>query len=152
MIKQPTVILGFILNATTQTTLTINSFKVLMILGFFSHAAVKLYLSILWKIKKNISSVSCDSNNKSKKPDDKDGSLLLKPSEHLKHSVNQFNNVSSNTVSSKYYDIDELQNLKITNKSKSLSLFHINSCSLWWPLIPSRLHKWNLWYYCYNWN
>ena len=117
MIKQPTVILGFILNATTQTTLTINPFKVLMILGFFSHAAVKLYLSILWKIKKNISSISCDSNNKSKKPDDKDGSLLLKPSEHLKHSVNQFNNMSSppddinsddseNTISSKYQDID----------------------------------------------
>ena len=35
-----------------------------------------------------------------------------------------------NTVSSKYYDIEELQNLKITNKSKSLSLFHINACSL----------------------
>ena len=34
-----------------------------------------------------------------------------------------------NTVSSKYYDIDELQNLKINN-SNSLSLFHINSCSL----------------------
>ena len=35
-----------------------------------------------------------------------------------------------NTVSSKYYDIEELQNLKITNKSKSISLFHINACSL----------------------
>ena len=35
-----------------------------------------------------------------------------------------------NTVSSKYYDIEELQNLKMTNKSKSLSLFHINVCSL----------------------
>ena len=96
-----------------------------MILGFFSHAAVKLSLLILRKI----SSIFYDSNNRSKKPDDKDGSLLLKPSEHLKHSVNQFNNVSSNTVSSKYYDIDELQNLKITNKRKSLSLFHINAYS-----------------------
>ena len=82
-----------------------------------------------------------DSNNKSKNIDDNDSSLLLKPSEHLKHLVNQFHNMSSpaddintddpeNTVSSKYYDVDELQNLKITNKSKSLSLFHINSCSL----------------------
>ena len=35
-----------------------------------------------------------------------------------------------NTVSSKCYDIEELQNLKITNKSKSLSVFHINTCSL----------------------
>ena len=34
-----------------------------------------------------------------------------------------------NTVSSKYYDIDELQNLKINNSS-SFSLFHINACSL----------------------
>ena len=71
---------------------------------------------------------------------DKDSSLLLKPSEHLKQLVNQVNNMSSqtdninsvdpeNTVSSKYYDIDELQNLKINN-SNSLSLFHTNACSL----------------------
>ena len=67
--------------------------------------------------------------------------MLLKPSEHLKHLVNQFNNTSSppndinsddpeNTVSSKYYDNEKLQNLKITNMSKSLFLFHINACSL----------------------
>ena len=35
-----------------------------------------------------------------------------------------------NTVLSKYYDSEELQNLKITNKSKSISLFHVNACSL----------------------
>ena len=80
-------------------------------------------------------------NNKSKSTVDKDSSLLLKPSGHLKHLVNQFNNMSSssddinsdgpeNTVSSKYYDTDELQNLKITNKSNSLSLFHIDASSL----------------------
>ena len=79
-----------------------------------------------------------DNNSKSKNIDDKNSSLLIKPSEHL---VTQFNNMSSspddinsddsaNTVSSKYYDIEELQNLKITNKSKSLSLFYINACSL----------------------
>ena len=34
-----------------------------------------------------------------------------------------------NTASSKYYDINGLQNLKINN-SNSLSLFHINACSL----------------------
>ena len=93
------------------------------------------------KNKKNFTSIFHDSNNKSKKPDEKDSSLLLKPSEHLKHLVNQFNSMSSppddiysddpeNTVSSKYCDIEEQQNLKITNKSKSLSLFHINACSL----------------------
>ena len=35
-----------------------------------------------------------------------------------------------NTVSSKYYDIEELKNLKIRNKTKSHSAFHINTCSL----------------------
>ena len=44
--------------------------------------------------------------------------------------VNSENTDPENPVSSKYYDIEELQNLKTTNKSKSLSLFHINACSL----------------------
>ena len=35
-----------------------------------------------------------------------------------------------NVVQSKYYDIDELQNMKISNKDKSLALFHINACTL----------------------
>ena len=58
-------------------------------------------------------------SNKANNIVDKDSSLLLKPSERLKQLVNQFNNMSSqtddinsvdpeNTVSSKYYDIDEL--------------------------------------------
>ena len=53
-----------------------------------------------------------DSNSKSKSIDEKNSPLLLKPSEHLKHLVNQFNNMLSspdnisfddpeNTVSSK---------------------------------------------------
>ena len=33
-------------------------------------------------------------------------------------------------IQSKYHDIDKLQTLKIPNKQNSLSLFHINSCSL----------------------
>ena len=84
---------------------------------------------------RNFFSIFYDSNGNSK-----NSSLLLKPSEHLKYLVDQFNNMLSlpddinsgdpeNTVSSKYYDIEELQNLKITNKSMSLSLFHINACS-----------------------
>ena len=78
-------------------------------------------------------------SNKANNIVDKDSSLLLKPSEHLKQLVNQFNmslqtdNINSvdpeNTVSSKYYNIDELQNIKINN-SNSLSLFHINACTL----------------------
>ena len=35
-----------------------------------------------------------------------------------------------NVFQSKYYDKDELRKLKIPNKDNSLSLFHINSCSL----------------------
>ena len=51
--------------------------------------------------------------------------------------VNQFNNAipensndPENTSSSKYCDIEKLHNMKIPNKNKSLSLFHVNPCSL----------------------
>ena len=62
----------------------------------------------------------------------------MKPSENLNLLLNQFNNNASpeyntdpeNVVQSKYYDIDELQTMKISNKDKSLALFHINACSL----------------------
>ena len=30
----------------------------------------------------------------------------------------------------KYYDISQIQNLKICDQNKSLSLFHLNKCSL----------------------
>ena len=64
-------------------------------------------------------------------------SLLLKPTLDVALLFNQFNNAipencsdPENVIQSKYYDIDELQKLKIPNKENSLSLFHINSCSL----------------------
>ena len=72
---------------------------------------------------------SFDSNN---------SSLLLNPSTKLANLVNQFNNntiiennknVDENFIHSKYFDIDEIQKLKIMNKEKCLSLFHINACS-----------------------
>ena len=51
--------------------------------------------------------------------------------------VNQFNNSTPENsndpekiASSKYYDIDEMHNIEIPHKNKSLSLFHINACSL----------------------
>ena len=52
-------------------------------------------------------------------------SLLLKPSKNLKLLVNQFKNNASpedntdpeNVVQYKYYDIDELQNIKIPKTS-----------------------------------
>ena len=63
-------------------------------------------------------------------------SLSLKPS-NLELLVNQFNNATPENgndpekiASSKYYDIDEMHNIEIPHKNKSLSLFHINACSL----------------------
>ena len=77
-------------------------------------------------------------NNKPGKTLNNDGSFLLKPLENLKLLVNQFNNNAfpedntdpENVFQSKYYDIDELQTIKIPNKDGSLTLFHINSFSL----------------------
>ena len=52
----------------------------------------------------------------------------MKPLENLKLSVNQFNNASpedstdhENVAQSKYYNIDELQNMKKPNENKSLT-------------------------------
>ena len=68
---------------------------------------------------------------------DYNGSLSLKPSSKLEHLVNHFNNTTpekrndpEKISSSKYYDIDEMHNIEIPHKNKSLSLFHINACSL----------------------
>ena len=63
--------------------------------------------------------------------------LTLKPPKNLSHLFNEFNSFSSDinntpesAINSNYYDIDQLQTLKeFTNKS-SLSLFHLNTCSL----------------------
>ena len=77
-------------------------------------------------------------DNKPGKTLNNDGSFLLKPLENLKLLVNQFNNNAfpedntdpENVFQSKYYDIDELQTIKIPNKDGSLTLFHINAFSL----------------------
>ena len=68
---------------------------------------------------------------------DRDSSLSLKPSSNLELLVNQLNNATPENgndpekiTSSKYYDIDEMHNIEIPHKNKSLSLFHINACSL----------------------
>ena len=74
------------------------------------------------KSNKNFSMyVSNFHNNKPGKPLNNENSLLLKPSENLKLLVNQFNNNVSpedntdpeDVFQSKYYDIDELQTMKI---------------------------------------
>ena len=64
-------------------------------------------------------------------------SLSLKPSSNLELLVNQFSNATPENsndpekiYSSKYYDIEEMHNIEIPHNNKSLSLFHINACSL----------------------
>ena len=69
---------------------------------------------------------------------DNSSNLVLKPPPNLKLLFNQFNNSSEihgfkdpeNVVSCKYYNLEEVQTMKIPNKKNSLSLFHINACSL----------------------
>ena len=68
---------------------------------------------------------------------DHNSSLSLKRSSNQELLVNQFNNAipeNSNdpekVCSSKYYDIEEIHNIEIPHKNKSLSLFHIDACSL----------------------
>ena len=59
--------------------------------------------------------------------------LVLKPPPNLNSSFNQFNNSSQtydfkdpkNVVKSKYYNLEEVQAIKIPNTESSLSLFHI---------------------------
>ena len=65
---------------------------------------------------------------------DHNSSLSLKPSSNLKLLVDQFSNAtpedsndSEKISSSKYYDIEEMHNIEIPHKNKSLSLFHINT-------------------------
>ena len=77
-----------------------------------------------------ISNKNTITNNETK---NLNSSLLLKPPRDLTLLCNQFNNAipenrsdPENVIQSKYYDIDELQKLKIPNKENSLSLFHIN--------------------------
>ena len=78
-----------------------------------------------------------NNNNNNNESKNSNSSLILKPPPDLPLLFNQFNNAipennsdPENVIQSKYYDIDELQQLRIPNKEKSLSFFHINSCSL----------------------
>ena len=68
---------------------------------------------------------------------DHNSSLLLKPSSNLELLVNQFINATPENNDdpekmclSNYYDIEEMGDIEIPHKNKSLFLFHINACSL----------------------
>ena len=67
----------------------------------------------------------------------KNSSVLLKPPLSSELLFNQYNNSSpeqqndpENVVNSRYFNIDQIQSLEFCQKEKSLSLFHINACSL----------------------
>ena len=82
----------------------------------------------------------CLSSNIQNKDIDQDNSsnLVLKPPPNLNSLFNQFNNSSEihdfkdpeNVVNCKYFKLEEVQTMKIPDKKNSLSLFHINACSL----------------------
>ena len=80
-----------------------------------------------------------DSNITQSKDLDNDNncSVSLKPSSNLELLVNQFNNATPENsndpekiYSSKYYDVEEMHNIEIPHKNKSLPLFQINTCHL----------------------
>ena len=59
--------------------------------------------------------------------------LLLKPTPNLELVVNQLNNIipeNNNDTENIFSSVDEMQNVGTPNKNKSLSLFHLNGCSL----------------------
>ena len=71
--------------------------------------------------------------------DDNSSNLVLKPLPNLKSLFNQFNNSSQTYdfkdpetfVKCKYYNLEKVQTMKIPNKKYSLSIFFINTCSLY---------------------
>ena len=90
------------------------------------------FLSFIWE---NFT----DSQEKLKLDDTSSlSTLVLKQSANLSQLFNQFNNTTENhtnkdpdnAVKCRYYDIEKIQTLKISNKSKPLSMFHITACSL----------------------
>ena len=66
----------------------------------------------------------------------KETCLVLKPQKNLSDLFNEFNNFSDqnknqeNVSNCKYYDLNEIKPLNKLNNKSSLSLFHLNSCSL----------------------
>ena len=124
---------GSTLNVTILTILITKIYNIITNHGIaFLVPQCSFHLVIL-TIKKFLGFVNNnnDNNNESK---NSNSSLILKPPSDLALLSDQFNNAIpennsnlENMIQSKYYDIDELQQLKIPNKEQSLSFFHINS-------------------------
>ena len=109
----------------------------MMTLGFVSNVTVSYFHLVPWTIKyltniwtKATYNKDHDTNNSN--------NLVVKPPPNLNSLLNQFNNSSKthdfkdpkNIVKSKFFRSRKSSNHKIPNKKSSLSLFHINTCSL----------------------
>ena len=80
--------------------------------------------------------ITNNNNNNNNESKNSNSFLILKPPPDLVLLFNQFNNAipennsdPENVIETKYYDIDELEKLKIPIKDKSLPFFHINFCA-----------------------
>ena len=123
---------GSTLNVTILIILIKNIYKVVTNHGIAFLAPQCSFHLVIWTIKNFYVNNNNDNNNESKTSN---SYLILKPPPDLALLFNQFNNAipennndPENVIQSKYYDIDELKQLEIPYKEKSLSLFHINSC------------------------
>ena len=117
--------------------LTINIFKDQLIRGFVYHVVMLCYILLLGNLTdKDFSSSVLNKSNT--EISCKFNFVLLKPPPHLALLFNQFNNSfpelnidPENVISSRYFDIDQIQSNQFPRKEKkSLSFFHINVCSL----------------------
>ena len=106
--------------------------------GIAQNVAAPFFLSTPCQAMKNFLACCINTDNNitlwEDLKNDHNGSLSLKPS-NLELLVNQFNNATLEMVmtlkiaSSKYYDIDEMYNIEVPQKNKSLSILP-NACAL----------------------
>ena len=131
---------GFILNVTTLIIQIRDIFRTVMNPGTAQNVAAQFFLLTPYQATRNFLACCTNIDNNitlwKDLKNDHNGSLSLKHS-NLQLLVNQFNNATpannndpEKIASSKYYDIDEMYNIEIPQKNKSLSLIHINACSL----------------------
>ena len=89
-------------------------------------------------------------------------SIHLTPPPNLALLFNQFNNTSpeqnvdpENVVNSRYFDIDEIQALKLLDKEVSIFLLYkclLNEQKLWWSGVSTKMDKQIIWHNCSKWN
>ena len=117
---------GFISNVTILVIQITDIYKTMMNPVIAQNLAAQIFLSTLYQVTKISWLVVSVLIVK----------LLFKPLPNLELLNKQFSNSTAensndleNIFSSKYCDIDEMHNIEIPHKNKSLSLFHISTCS-----------------------